>query len=109
MSFLATTTVSVLRGVTTDDFGDPVDADTVVASGVPASLLETRSTARRHVEGRTDNVRAYNLRVRTNVALQRDDRIRDEQTGSTYTIDEVVTPINPVGHAATRVVLRKVT
>jgi hypothetical protein len=109
MSFLATTTVSVLRGETTDSFGDPVDADTVVASGVPASLLETRSTARRPVEGRTDNVRSYNLRVRTNLALQRDDRIRDERTGVTYTVDELVTPVNPAGHAATRVVLRKVT
>jgi hypothetical protein len=107
--FIATTTVSVLRGVTTDSFGDPVDADTVVASGVPASLLEVRSNARRPVEGRTDNVRGYNLRIRANVTLQRDDRVRDEKTGATYAIDEVVTPVNPVGHAAIRVVLRKVT
>jgi hypothetical protein len=109
VSFTATTTVTVTRGETTDDFGDPIEAATVVASGIPASILEVQSRAQRPVEGRTDNVRAYTMRVRTNVTVQRDDRIHDERTGTMYTIDEVVTPVNPAGHAVRRIVLRRVT
>ncbi len=109
MSFVATTTVTITRGETTDAFGDPVEGSTAVASGVPASILEVQSRAQRPVEGRTDNVRAYAMRVRTHVTVFRDDRIHDERTGAIYTIDEVVTPVNPVGHAVRRIVLRRVT
>lgn len=109
MSFVATTTVAITRGETTDSFGDPIEANTVVASGVPVSILEQRSRAQRPVEGRTDNVREYTMRVRSNVSVLRDDRIHDEHTGVVYTIDEVVTPVNPAGHAVRRVVLRRVT
>lgn len=109
MSFTATTTVAITRGETTDDYGDPIEANTVVAAGVPASILEQQSRAQRPVDGRTDNVRSYTMRVRTNVTVLRDDRVHDEQTGVVYTIDEVVTPVNPAGHPVRRVVLRRVT
>lgn len=112
MSFIATTTVTVLRGEGTDGYGDPIDLDTPVATGRPASILETVSRAKRPVEGRTDNVRSYAGRVRMGpggVELKKDDRVRDERTNITYTVDEIVQPTNPVGHAVTRLVLRRVT
>lgn len=109
MTFTATTRVAILRGETTDAFGDPIESDTQVAHGVPASILETGSNARRPVEGRTDNVRAYTMRVHPNVVVRRDDRVRDLSTNVVYTVDEVVVPVNPAGHAPRRVVLRRVT
>jgi hypothetical protein len=109
MTFVATTRISVLRGETTDAFGDPIELDNQVASGVPASILEQQSRAQRPVEGRTDNVRSYTMRVNPNVQVRRDDRIRDLNTNAIYTVDEVVTPVNPAGHAPRRIVLRRVT
>src|SRR5688500_17450668 len=99
MTFTATTRVAILRGEGVDEFDDPIELDGQVASGVPASILEQGSTAKRPVEGRTDNVRGYTMRVHPNVTVRRDDRVRDLTTGFIYTIDEVVTPVNPAGHA----------
>lgn len=109
MSFVATTRVSILRGEGADAYGDPIDLDTQVASGIPASIIESQSRPQRPVDGRTDNVRSYTMRVRRNVSVRRDDRVRDLNSGVVYVIDEVVTPVNPVGHGAVRVVLRRVT
>jgi hypothetical protein len=40
MQAIATTRLDVLRGTTTDAYGDEQDTDTVVATGIPASLTE---------------------------------------------------------------------
>lgn len=109
----ATTRVTVLRGVGADRWGDPVDADTVVYSDVPASLMEAGMTSRsRPVDGRTDQVRGYTLRMPANVELRKYDRIRDQKTGAVYTFDTVddpAVPSNPAGHTSRRVTVRKVT
>lgn len=109
MSFRATTLVTVLRGEGADDFGDPVDTDAVAYRDVPASILETVTRQSRPVDGRTDAVRSYACRVHHNVTLYRDDRIRDQRTGDVYTVDEIITPTNPVGHTFRRLTLRRVT
>lgn len=109
MSFVATTTITVFRGEGVDAYGDEIDLDVSVYTEIPASILEQRTRPSRPVEGRTDNVRGYTCRVRPPVVLRKDDRIKDERTLSIYTVDEIVTPVNPAGHAATRAVLRRVT
>jgi hypothetical protein len=51
----------------------------------------------------------YPQRVHANVTVRKNDRIRDQKTGTIYTIDEVVVPTNPAGHSSVRAVLRRVT
>jgi len=40
MQAVATTTIAILRGTTTDAYGDEQDTDTPVHTGIPASLTE---------------------------------------------------------------------
>ncbi|HEX8106104.1 MAG TPA: hypothetical protein VF516_00185 [Kofleriaceae bacterium] len=102
--------MTVLRGTGTDRFGDEVDTDTVVYTQRPASIIEQQPNSRsRPAEGRTDQVRGYALRMHSNTRLLKGDRIRDERTGDTYTVDFLATPANPAGHTSRRATLRKVT
>jgi hypothetical protein len=110
MSWRATTTVTILRGEGIDRFDDPIDTDVVVADRVPASIIEQGPNSRsRPVDGRTDQVRGYAMRVHRNIELRKGDRVRDERTQVIYTIDFAATPANPAGHTSRRATLRKVT
>lgn len=108
-SFLATTTISIKRGASVDDYGDPVDSDEVVASGVPASILERPVTGARPAGGRTDTPRTYALRVGKAVDLRQDDRVVDERTGATYYVTTFAPSTNPVGLGSSRADLQRVT
>lgn len=109
MSFLATTLISVLRGTATDRYGDEVDTDTVIASRIPASILEKPATGARPASGRKDTPRSYFLRVWRNVDIRQNDRVRDERTGWTYAVTTDAPATNPVGLASTRLDLQRVT
>lgn len=109
MSFLATTTISVLRGTAADRYGDEVDTDTVVASRIPASILEKPVTGARPASGRTDTPRGYFLRVWRVFAFQQGDRVRDERTGEIYAVTTKAPATNPVGLGSTRLDLQRVT
>ncbi|WP_274029453.1 hypothetical protein [Streptomyces sp. MMBL 11-1] len=89
MRALANTTISVLRGTTTDEFGDPVDAPTTVASGIPASLIEVTRRAFTP-ENPTPRVVRYSIaRTGADVDVLEDDRIRDESTDRIYIVEAV--------------------
>lgn len=108
--FISTTTVTLLGGTDTDRFGDDVDIDMIKAERVPASILEQTMVSRsRPVDGRTDQVRSYTLRVHPNVDLRKYNRCRDEKTGWTYAFDTVTKPVNPAGHRTFSAVMRRVT
>lgn len=109
MSFLATTTVTVLRGTAEDRYGDEIDTDTVVATRIAASILEKPVTGTRPASGRKDTPRGYTLRVWKSVDIQQNDRIRDEKTGLTYAVITDAPATNPVGLASTRLDLQRVT
>lgn len=91
-----TTTVSVLRGSTTDDFGDTVAADTVAASGVPFSLLEQRRGVYTAVDNRVQQVRYFTGRAPADADILVTDRIMDEATGQVYFVDTVTQVGSPV-------------
>lgn len=112
LMFTATTTVTLLAGVGVDAYQDPVDIDDVKAEGIPASIIEGPMNSRsRPVDGRTDQVRSYTLRMnpRKNFDLTKYQRVRDDRTGSVYTFDRITKPTNPAGHSVLSATLRKVT
>lgn len=109
MSFLATTTVTILRGTTLDRYGDEQDTDTIVATGVRASLLEKPVTGTRPASGRKDTPRGYALRVWNGVDIRQDDRVQDERTGYVYVVHTLAPSTNAVGLGSTRAELQRVT
>lgn len=109
MSFTATTTISILRGTVTDRYGDEADSDTVVASRIPASILEKPVQGARPASGRKDTPRGYFLRTWRVFAFQQGDRVRDERTGYVYAVTTNAPVTNPVGLGSTRLDVQRVT
>lgn len=122
MTWRANCLIDVLRGETTDTWGDPIESSTVVYERTPAALVEQQSNSRsRPVDGREDQVRSYTLRVFPNVVLHKRDRIRINfltprlartdpllKVGDLLTGDFHATIPNTPGHDAPRYTLRKV-
>ncbi|MEU1309504.1 hypothetical protein ABZ419_11500 [Streptomyces cinnamoneus] len=105
----ATTTIAVLRGTSTDVFGDEADTDTVVASGIPASLVEQnrRVTTR---DDPTPRVIRYAVgRVTAGTDITDQDRIRDERTNALYIVDSVSSMNSAAVAADLRLELRRTT
>jgi hypothetical protein len=109
MSFRANTVISILRGTVIDAYGDEADADTEVASGIPASILQRPVTGGRPVSGRADTERTYALRVWRPVDLRQDDRVKDRR-GRIYVVTTVVPAEDAMpGLTSTRADLQRVT
>jgi hypothetical protein len=89
-----TTTVSVLRGQTTDSYGDVVDSDTVVASGIPASIIERTQRVHGPKDSEDRIIRIFKLRVPRGTGLLKDDRVKDA-AGQVYIVDNVYQQANP--------------
>lgn len=89
MRFIPTTTVSILRGTTTDGYGDPQDAATVAASGIPASIVEETRTVRTRGDSDPRVVHNATIRVPYGTDVRDDDRILDEQSSLAWPIDAV--------------------
>jgi len=92
----ATTTITILRGTDTDEWGDTVDNDTVVASGVRASIAEQKIYAQGEVTTQPRNLRYARLRVTKGTDIQVNDRIKDERLNQTWTITNISPYQNPV-------------
>jgi hypothetical protein len=109
MQAVATTSISILRGVTTDAYGDEQDTDTPVHTGIPASLTEQT----RRVTTRDDPVprivRYAVARVTAGTDVTDQDRIRDERTGAVYIVEAVSSMANPAAAADLRLDLRRTT
>ena len=109
MLAVATTTLTVLRGTTTDAYGDEQDADTVVATGIRASLTEQsrRVTTR---DDPTPRIVRYAVgRVTAGTDITDQDRVRDERTGAVYIVEAVSSMANPAVAADIRLDLRRTT
>lgn len=90
-----TTTVSVLRGdesnPAVDEWGDPIDSDTVVKSGLPASIVPVNSTRFDPASGQLLTRQLWSVSLRPRVfAFQPTDRVRDDETGDVYQVEDVV-------------------
>ena len=105
----ATTTISILRGTSTDGYGDEVDTDTAAYTGIPASLVEQsrRVTTR---DDPTPRIVRYAVgRVTAGTDVTDQDRIKDERTGAIYIVDAVSSMANPALTADLRLDLRRTT
>jgi len=105
----ATTSISVLRGTSTNAWGDEIDTDTAVHTGIPASLIEqTRRVTTR--DDPTPRIVRYAVgRVTAGTDITDQDRIRDERTGAIYIV-EAVSAMNSAAVAADlRLDLRRTT
>lgn len=106
---LATTTLAVLRGTTTDAYGDDVDTDTPVAAGIPAALTEQSRRVTTREDPTPRIVRYAVARVAAGTDIQDQDRVRDERTGAVYIVDAVSSMANPAATADLRLDLRRTT
>jgi hypothetical protein len=99
----ATTTVTIYRGETIDDYGDPVDSNTIVATGVPASILEQTVKAWTEVSTLPRAYRWAKMRLTYGYNIQQNDRVLDERTGEIWTIVQISRRGNPVRGTDVRV------
>ncbi|WP_143674290.1 MULTISPECIES: hypothetical protein [Streptomyces] len=93
---MATTTVSILGGTSEDEFGDETDGNTVLASRIPASLVESTRTASEPVSGIKRIVRTHICRLPPDTAVDENKRIKDEVTQEIYIVVSVTKNSNPV-------------
>lgn len=108
MIAIPTTTVSILGGSASSDFGDPIEGTTVAASGIPASIVEGRQTVATESDPQARVVRYYTGRLPNGTEVNDSQRIRDDVTGDIYSIDNVTRPRNPVIPQDVRLDLRRV-
>lgn len=106
----ANTTVSVLRGETTDAYGDLLDSNQVAYAGVPAILVETGRTTTDPSNPNPRTIRRIVLTVPEWIGLLDTDRVMDEATSNVYMVIEVTKPPTLIGAPVdTTAVLKRVT
>lgn len=106
---IATTTISILRGTTTDAWGDEQDTDTPVHTGIPASLTEQTRRVTTRDDPTPRIVRYAVARVSAGTDVTDQDRVKDERTGAIYSVDAVSQMPNPALTPDLRLDLRRTT
>lgn len=96
----ANTTCSILRGTTTNDFGDVIDANTVFFEGIPAILIETGRKIDDPSSPTPRTIRAVDCHLPESVHVLNTDRILDERTRDIYIILSVTRPPDIFGPPA---------
>lgn len=109
MQAVANTKVDILRGTTTDAWGDEQDTDTVVHSNVPASLTEQSRRVTTRDDPTPRIVRYAVARVPAGTDVTDQDRVRDQRTGAVYIVDAVSGMDNPALRVDRRLDLRRTT
>jgi hypothetical protein len=108
MNTVANTWIDVLGGTpTTDEYQDPVDADTVLHARVPASLIEVGQDTKGDSSMEPMVTRFAKLRVRSTIRIARGHRIKDRRTGFIWTVDTPVDVGSPAHTPDQRVDLRR--
>lgn len=109
MLSVATTTLTVYRGTSTDVYGDEVDNDTIAASGIPASLVEQTRRVTTRDDPTPRIVHSATGRVTAGTDITDQDRVKDERTGAVYIVDAVSSMTNAAVAADLRLDLRRTT
>ena len=101
----ANTTVAILRGTTTNAYGDTVDVDTAVATGIQASILERNRRTYLAAEAAYRVIRTYTGRVTAGTDVRKGDRLRDEGNSQVYLVTDLNSTPGSVGGLRPDVVL----
>lgn len=110
MYAMANCRVSILRGTTTDEFGDLADAGefTPVLVGQPAQVVEVSQFTTDPATQTPRSVRRIEARISSRVGVRESDRLRVEGNGRIYTVQEITRP-DPLGFTPDlELVLRRV-
>lgn len=108
MNAFATTTVSVLRGTSTDAFGDEYDNGTVESSGNPASIMQRDKRVFDPASSESRIVSYFSGRMDGTTDVADTDRLLDEGSGAIYVIEAVTRPSSPVHLPDVHLDLRRV-
>ena len=93
----ANTTATILRGTGQNQFGDTIDAQLPVMTGLPVTLLETGRNVQDPSTPTPRTIREITCIVPQYAGVIDTDRIMDESTGDTYIIISVTTPGTIIG------------
>lgn len=108
MYALATSLFSILRGSSTNAYGDETDAGTVVTSGVPMALAPAGRAGTSRANGELREVDSFSGFAPYGTDLRLDDRLKDETTGEVYVLATVATPRTSWGQGDIRITARRV-
>jgi hypothetical protein len=95
---VANTTITLLRGTTTDEWGDTIDAGTPVASAIPAFLAETSHRVQDPTTPMPRVIRQTTARVPYWLGVQNTDQVVDETSGDKYIVLAVTQPPSLFGN-----------
>ena len=104
----ATTTITIYRGQTEDEWGDDIDLNTVVDTGVVASITELEAKPFTETSMVPRVIRTAIGRVGSQVDIRANDRIYDEKHNETWTIRSISRKQSPVCATDTRLDLQRV-
>jgi hypothetical protein len=112
MYAIASNVVSVLRGTTTNAYGDEVDDPDnaqVVASGIPAQIVVTSARAYDPTSQQLRVIQTIAGVVQSDVDIVESDQLIDDRTGVIYTVESVTQEGGPGFTSDLELVLRRVT
>lgn len=106
----ANVTVSVLRGTTTDAYGDTADDQQPLYQDIPATWIETAQVIQDPSTQTPRVVRSITAIVPFWLGVQTTDQMLNQSTGETVIVEDVITQPNLTGAPPdTKVILRRVT
>lgn len=110
MYALASALVSVLRGTTTNQWGDQVDDPTAtpVASGIPACIEVTNTSAFDPGTQQIRTIRTISGSIQSDTDVRETDRLRDDASGAVYIVESVTQRGGPGFTADLELVLKQV-
>lgn len=105
----ATTTVSIYRGTTQDEYSDDVDDNSApIVSGELAAIIESSRRVFLPAEDRMTVVMNATGRVKSGTDVTEGDRLKDERSGQFYLVEAISHPQVTRGLADVRLTLRAV-
>ena len=109
MYALATTSCSVLRGTTTNAFGDVLDSGAAYLSGIPAALYETAETVFDPGTETPRVIRSVTAHLPAGTDVTERDQLRDDRAGVPDAVLSVSTRAQPGRTADLDLLLRRIT
>lgn len=91
MYALASNLVSILRGTTTNQWGDQIDDPNAaeIAVGIPACIEVTNTNAFDPATQQIRTIRTISGSIQSDIDVRETDRLRDDTTGVVWIVEQV--------------------